>query len=613
MDQRIELSDRPAVKCYLASQTYSAKRNVLNALRRGIRKGGARLVSVEPGPLTKGDLRSEIAAADILVADLTDMAPNVLLEVGIAETMGKYIVLCASELTDISKLPPELLLRRWVRYIPTTQGLIDLANALSVIVRDYRQAPLRVGRSSSFNHYPPFSIEWDRLDRSETENLCHELLAQMGYQRVDWSKEAEEFDLIAELPRRDPDGFEYRELWLISMNARRSIDLMNWTSSGVRYLSHRLMRHAEQMSERLVSRYALSNPITVLFILLDDEREAVWQVAPRERIRQVRGGGGGVRIRSWDRAYLTSLVRQFPQIGYKYFSDEERARSKYRKTPEELYQENLTLAVRQRQLVGDLEAEKNRRVSAERDAVWKDISFAAAHKIGNPIFAIETDLDPLERRLRESRPSEALSVLENIRSSIEKAKAIIDQFKSLTRAQQIALENVVLRPIVEESVEIAERRGIQCKVDCSGDIVVRADPERLVECFDELVMNCTNWRRGENPKLDVTVQPAASVPSSLNADRKYAVIHFRDNGQGVPLEIKAKIFDAFFTTHEHGTGLGLALVRRIVDGHGGSIAEVGEPGGGADFEIYLPMAQALSSDAKLVMPDTDRKNTTTEA
>jgi hypothetical protein len=78
------------------------------------------------------------------------------------------------------------------------------------------------------------------------------------------------------------------------------------------------------------------------------------------------------------------------------------------------------------------------------------------------------------------------------------------------------------------------------------------------------------------------------LPQSLDTSKHYTLIQFKDNGPGVPLENKVRIFDAFFTTRHHGTGLGLALVRRIIEGHGGIILESGRPGDGANFEIYLP-------------------------
>ena len=131
------------------------------------------------------------------------------------------------------------------------------------------------------------------------------------------------------------------------------------------------------------------------------------------------------------------LCSNFLTSAYKYFSLEGRSRLKYRKTPDELYAEKIELTNQQAVLIAELEDEKNRRIRAERDAVWKDISFTAAHKIGNPIFAIQTNLDPLQLRITENRTGEAIEVMGSIRISVEKAKCIVDQFKSLTRAQEI--------------------------------------------------------------------------------------------------------------------------------------------------------------------------------
>ena len=70
----------------------------------------------------------------------------------------------------------------------------------------------------------------------------------------------------------------------------------------------------------------------------------------------------------------------------------------------------------QNKLITELEDERNRRISAERDAIWKDISFSAAHKMGNPIFAIENNLDPLVKRIIElgvTKHKRLLTILDN--------------------------------------------------------------------------------------------------------------------------------------------------------------------------------------------------------
>ena len=312
---------------------------------------------------------------------------------------------------------------------------------------------------------------------------------------------------------------------------------------------------------------------------------------PERRLKMRRRHPNSLRIRHWDRAYLTNLLQQFPQLGYKYFSDEARAQSKFRKTPEELCTETVRLNERLAATNKALEDEKNARVRAERDAVWKDISFAAAHRIGNPIFAIETVLEPLIKRIKENRTDEAVEVVGRVRVSVDKAKDIVDQFKSLTKAQEINAVPCKLHPILVSTCRPIQDQRVSLTIDCAEDVVVLGDVERLTEVFDELVANALKWLEEPDKAISVAViSPNTSpLPASVDSSREYALVHFADNGPGVAVENKGKIFHAFFTTHDHGTGLGLALVRRVIEGHGGVILEGGVPGKGADFEIYLPL------------------------
>jgi two-component system, sporulation sensor kinase D len=527
----------------------------------------------------------EIARADVMIADMTGRNPNVFFELGLAQAMGKAIFLVVDR-TASDGLPADLRGYQHLIYDSTSAGLSDLRKRLGIALRDYIRSPrpTRAMLRSAFAR--PFFVDWDRLDRSDAENLVQELLAQMGYRRIDWEKEIREIDLVAELPKKDPDGFEYRELWFVAMGRNAPVEMLfDRLIMEPEYFLFRSFRDIDRL-ERLTSRTS-DVPITVLIIdWKGDQRLERWE----QPFQPPKRRGANVRIRIWDRNYLTSLVHQYPLLGYKYFSDEARSRSQHRKTYEELYKENVTLTERLTNTLSALEEEKNKRVRAERDAIWRDISFSAAHKIGNPIFAIETILDPLETRVKAQRTLEALRVVKSIRDSLEKAKAIIDQFKSLTRAQQIKPVQTFLRPILEDACKAMENEQVKCEINCDPNLIIHADPDRLTECFDELVRNSTHWFDKSEKQINIdVVLPDCPLPESLDSSRSYTLITFRDNGSGVPLEIKSQIFDAFFTKREHGTGIGLALVRRVIEGHDGLIIENGIPGQGAVFEIYLPI------------------------
>ncbi|MEK9149793.1 MAG: HAMP domain-containing sensor histidine kinase, partial [Candidatus Desantisbacteria bacterium] len=266
--------------------------------------------------------------------------------------------------------------------------------------------------------------------------------------------------------------------------------------------------------------------------------------------------------------------------------------SKYRKTSEELYKENVELTERLQTTLKTLQEERDKRIRAERDAVWKDVAFKAAHKLGNPVYAIETNLQSLKKRI-ESTNSNALQVTEEMGVSLEKAKSIIEQFKSLTKVQEISLHSIGIVQLIQNACLIAKENGIKIEFHVSERCPsVIADSNRMTECFDELVANALHWFDKQEKRITVTVSKARKdkLPESLEQTKGYLRVSIEDNGCGVPLDKKEDIFAPFYTTHPHGTGIGLSLVQRIIEGHNGIILENGIPGKGASFEIYLHIA-----------------------
>jgi len=555
----------------------------------------------------------ELAHADCIIADVSDRNPNVFFELGLAQAMGKGIILIAEE-RNFKEVPFDIREFRVIVYSADSKNLSDLKLKISRSLQEFRRFPKQRRVALNFQASPPFFLDWDKLSSREAENLFQELLAQLGFRRLEWGKVTPEIDLVAELPKKDPDGFEYRELWLVSMGLNAPIEMfMDMASNDLEFFLHRFTEYSSHSDFNSSKSY--DAPTTILLVLFRKSRapEELQHLKERLEKRRFRRGpfGSSVRLRIWDRDYLSSLVQRFPHIGYKYFSDEGRMRSTSRKSYEDLYLENSQLSERQAKLILDLEEEKNKRTRAERDAIWKDISFSAAHKIGNPIFAIETDLEPLLKRIRENRQGESIEVVENIRSSVDKAKAFVEQFKSLAKAQEIKPVPMRLKPILEDSCTAVSNHNVVCRIECPDELTINGDPDRLAECFDELIMNASHWFNKTPKTIDILVTAPAPkpLPDFLDTSKSYLIVNVKDNGAGIPSTEKSRIFDAFYTKYEHGTGLGLALVRRIIDGHSGGIIETGMFGQGANFDIYLPlMIKAKSKKRTLMLSERSGKS-----
>ncbi len=238
----------------------------------------------------------------------------------------------------------------------------------------------------------------------------------------------------------------------------------------------------------------------------------------------------------------------------------------------------------------------DRLVNTERMAAWGEMSAKAAHMIGNRTFAIKGDLNELEYRLSE--PDDKRDAFRHlaggIRRGIFRLEEILQEFRDFVRATQLSLSecdlNEIVRQCVEESFPKRSKVALTLELDPTLPPVM-ADAARLKRAFSEMIENSVSFQPDGGTLLIRTrrTNPAdGQAHAGLPRTRAYVQVEFADTGPGIPEDIKPRIFTPFYTSRARGMGLGLSIVKGILEAHRGTIAEVGLPGEGAHFVAFLP-------------------------
>jgi len=246
----------------------------------------------------------------------------------------------------------------------------------------------------------------------------------------------------------------------------------------------------------------------------------------------------------------------------------------------------LAVAVENARLYGDLRRSyadlartQKLLVLRERLAALGELSAVVAHEVRNPLAAIFNSLGSLQRMLQPE--GEAKLLLEVIHEEADRLNRTVGDLLDFARPAEPDMRPESLERIAEDTLAVAlsrEAPGVVVERDYAGVPPVPVDARQVRQAILNLVMNAVQaMPRGGR----------LSVRSRI--DGAFARIEVADTGPGVPAEIRQKIFEPFFTTKATGTGLGLAVVRRIAEGHGGTV-EVGDaPAGGAAFVLRFPL------------------------
>ena len=222
-----------------------------------------------------------------------------------------------------------------------------------------------------------------------------------------------------------------------------------------------------------------------------------------------------------------------------------------------------------------------------------------AHEVKNPLNAMMIHLELLRTKIRsaalvgaggvavgDAGPAAVddgvLQHVQIIESEIRRLDEVVQGFLKFTRPEDLRLQPVRIATLFDEILPLVEpeahRHGVRVAVECPNSPVVNGDAAMLRQAFLNLAINaCQAMPNGGSLRL-------ACAP----AGRGRVEVRVEDTGIGIPPEHLGRIFDLYFTTKDHGTGIGLSMVYRIVQMHDGEVEVQSTPGRGTTFRILLP-------------------------
>jgi signal transduction histidine kinase len=211
-----------------------------------------------------------------------------------------------------------------------------------------------------------------------------------------------------------------------------------------------------------------------------------------------------------------------------------------------------------------------------------------AHEVRNPLFAISSTLDALIARLGER--SEYGRFIENLQAQVSRLGRLMADLLAYGRptASEFSTGSIdaIVAPAVESCGALSRETGATIEVRLEPDpLAVRLDPGRLGQALRNLVDNALRHA----PQGSIVTLETRRIEHRGGDWIECAV---SDRGPGFPVADLPHVFEPFFTRRRGGTGLGLALVQRIVSEHGGEVSARNHDEGGAVVTIRLPVAQA---------------------
>jgi len=228
-----------------------------------------------------------------------------------------------------------------------------------------------------------------------------------------------------------------------------------------------------------------------------------------------------------------------------------------------------------------------RQQPSQEPSLIETLAAGVAHEVRNPLNSVQINLSIIEKELSEQLPdhdAHVFVVLRKIAGEIKRLDDFVSEFLRFARPPRLNLERLPVRSLLNDLATFiapeCSKKGVELSLDLSGPETILVDGFQLKQAVLNLVLNALQASAANGHILIRTW-----------ADRRGFTIAVRHDGEGMAPAIKDEVFTPFFTTRQEGTGLGLPLVRRIAEQHGGSAELLSAPGEGTTVTLVLPGAR----------------------
>ncbi len=236
-------------------------------------------------------------------------------------------------------------------------------------------------------------------------------------------------------------------------------------------------------------------------------------------------------------------------------------------------------------------------LQAQRDAAWTEVARRLAHEIKNPLTPIQLSAERLQHKLADKLgPAEADMLKRSTQTIVNQVSALkdmVDAFRQYARMPEPTRQDVDINALLREVLTLYESLAGWLQVELAPDLPrIVGDPAQLRQVIHNLLQNAED-------ALVETANPRIVVRSEVLAGG--ACLSISDNGSGFPEQLMQRAFEPYVTTKPKGTGLGLVIVKKIIEEHGGSVEIANTVPHGARITLKFPAAAVHSAAVKAVV------------